>query len=90
MKVLVFGPSGSGKTFVSQALKNAGINAFDDTDITELSAWYDKTGNKVAAPATAEEAMENHYSFRWSKKKSRKIFAPIYRCVCLWRLRKHI
>jgi hypothetical protein len=68
MKVLVFGPSGSGKTFVSKALKNAGINAFDDADIKELSAWYDKDGNRVAEPATADEAFENHYSFLWSKK----------------------
>jgi shikimate kinase len=68
MKVLIFGPSGSGKTFVSQALKKAGINAFDDADIKGLSAWYDKDGNKVAEPATADEAFENHYSFLWSKK----------------------
>jgi len=68
MKVLIFGPSGSGKTFVSHALKNAGINAFDDGDIKDLSAWYDRHGNQVAEPRTADEAFENHYSFLWSKR----------------------
>lgn len=68
MKVLVFGPSGSGKTYVSTALKKAGINAFDDSDIEGLSNWYDRNGKKVAAPATADEAMNAGYAFLWSKK----------------------
>jgi hypothetical protein len=72
MKVLVFGPSGSGKTFVSQALKNAGINAFDDADIKGLSAWYDKNGTRVAEPESADEAIRNQYSFLWSKKNLKK------------------
>jgi len=68
MKVLVFGPSGSGKTYVSQALQKSGINAYDDSDIRGLSAWYDKQGNKIAAPGTADEALGNHYSFLWSRR----------------------
>lgn len=68
MKVLVFGPSGAGKTYVSQALKKQGIPAYDDGDIEGLSAWYDQQGKKVAAPKTAHEALENHYSFFWSKR----------------------
>src|SRR5882757_10487284 len=67
MKVLIFGPSGSGKTFISQALKNSGVNAFDDCDIKDLHAWYDKHGNKVAEPQSADEAIKNHYSFLWNK-----------------------
>jgi hypothetical protein len=68
MKVLVFGPSGAGKTYVSHALQNQGINAFDDGDIEGLSAWYDSNGKKVPPPQTADEALSNHYSFLWSKK----------------------
>ncbi len=68
MKVLIFGPSGSGKTYVSHALQCAGINAFDDSDIKGLSAWFDKNGNEVAEPKTADDATNNHYSFLWSKK----------------------
>jgi adenylate kinase family enzyme len=68
MKVLIFGPSGSGKTFISNTLKNSGVNAFDDGDIKDLSAWYDKNGNKVAEPKTANEALGNYYSFIWSKR----------------------
>ena len=68
MKVLVFGPSGAGKTYVSQTLKKQGIPAYDDGDIEGLSAWYDKQGNKIAVPKTAHEALENHYSFLWSKR----------------------
>ena len=81
MKVLVFGPSGSGKTYVSQALKKRGIPAFDDGDIEGLSAWYDKTGNKVTAPTTAREALDNHYSFWWSKRVLKKFldkFSDVY------------
>lgn len=72
MKALIFGPSGSGKTYVSQAWKNAGIHAFDDADIKDLSAWYDTHGKKVEDPATADEAFEKRYSFLWSKKTLRK------------------
>ncbi len=68
MKVLILGPSGSGKTYISHALQRLGISAFDDGDIKGLSAWYDKSGNKVAVPETADEALENHYSFLWSKR----------------------
>jgi hypothetical protein len=67
MKVLVLGPSGLGKTYVAQALKSAGVNAFDDGDIKGLSAWYNRYGQKVAEPATAAEAFNNRYSFLWSK-----------------------
>jgi len=67
MKVLIFGPSGSGKTYISQALRDSGINAWDADDIIGLSGWYDKYGQKVAEPKTAEEAINNHYSFLWSK-----------------------
>lgn len=68
MKVLVLGPSGSGKTYVSKSLQKAGVNAFDDADIPGLSNWYDRNGRKVAEPKTAEEALNNHYSFLWSRK----------------------
>jgi hypothetical protein len=68
MKVLVFGPSGSGKTYVSTALRGMGVNAFDADDIKGLWAWYDKNGKKVAAPATADEAISRQYAFLWSKK----------------------
>jgi hypothetical protein len=69
MKVLIFGPSGSGKTYVVHALKQQGINAFDDPDIPGLSNWYNTNGKKVSPPpATADEALNNHYSFLWSVK----------------------
>lgn len=68
MKVLLFGPSGSGKTYVSQALKKQGVNAFDDGEINDLSGWYNMQGEKVATPTTAREALDNHYSFLWSKR----------------------
>jgi len=68
MKVLIFGPSGSGKTYTSHALQKKGINAYDDGDIKGLSCWYDKYGNKIMAPGTAGEALDNHYSFLWSKR----------------------
>ena len=68
MKVLVFGPSGSGKTYISHALQRLGINAFDDGDIEGLSAWFDRHGEEVTAPQTADEAFLNQYSFLWSKK----------------------
>lgn len=81
MKVLVFGPSGSGKTYVSHALRKQGINAYDDGDIKGLSAWYDREGNKVAEPATADQALNNNYSFLWSKRFLRKFlsrFSDVY------------
>jgi hypothetical protein len=68
MKVLIFGPSGSGKTYVSTAWKQRGINAYEDSDIQSLSGWHDKYGNKVATPTTASEALNNRYSFLWSKR----------------------
>ena len=68
MKVLIFGPSGSGKTYVSHALQNLGINAFDGDDIEGLSAWYDSNGKKASQPESADEAIANHYSFLWDKK----------------------
>ncbi|HEY4289299.1 MAG TPA: AAA family ATPase [Puia sp.] len=68
MTVLIFGPSGSGKTYVAKALQARSINAFDDDQIAGLSAWYDKDGRKVAAPANAEEAKTGQYAFLWSKK----------------------
>ncbi len=72
MKVLIFGPSGSGKTYLSGALKEKGINAYDDGDIKGLSGWYDRHGNKIESPATAREALDHHYSFLWSKRVLRK------------------
>lgn len=75
MKVLIFGPSGAGKTYASQALRKQGVNAYDDSDIEGLSAWYNKQGNKVASPATAHEALKNNYSFLWSKRTLRKFLA---------------
>lgn len=68
MKVLIFGPSASGKTYVSHALQRCGILAFDSDDLEGLSAWYDKSGRKVATPQTADEAFQNHYSFLWSRR----------------------
>jgi hypothetical protein len=81
MKVLIFGASGSGKTFISHALNNLGINAFDADEIEGLSAWYDKKGNKIQFPENAAEALQNHYSFLWSRKFLRdflKQFTDIY------------
>lgn len=75
MKVLVFGPSGSGKTYVAKALQQAGINAFDDADIEGLSNWYDLDGKKVAEPTTADEAIDKHYAFLWSRKTLAKFIA---------------
>lgn len=75
MSVLIFGPSGSGKTFISKAWKQNGIPAYDDGDIMDLSRWYDRNGNKVAMPSTAREALDNHYSFLWSKRVLRKFLA---------------
>jgi len=72
MKVLIFGPSGSGKSFIAQAWKRNGINAFDDHEIPGLSNWYDKSGNKVSAPATADDALNNGLAFLWSKKAMKK------------------
>lgn len=69
MKVLIFGPSGSGKTYVSNALRQQGVNAFDDPDIDGLSNWYDTNGKKVSpSPTTADEALKHRYSFLWSVK----------------------
>jgi hypothetical protein len=68
MKALIFGPSGSGKTYVARALQKMGINAFDDGDITGLSAWLDQDGKEVAEPRTADEAAANRYAFLWSRK----------------------
>jgi adenylate kinase family enzyme len=67
MKVLIFGPSGSGKTYISHALQQSGINAYDCDEIKGLSAWYNQQGEKIAAPATANKANTNHYSFLWSR-----------------------
>lgn len=75
MKILIFGPSGAGKTYVSKAWKRKGINAYEDGDINNLSHWYDKYGNKVVTPTTAAEALDNHYSFLWSKRVLRKFLA---------------
>jgi hypothetical protein len=68
MKVLVLGPSGSGKTYLAAACKSAGLPAFDADDVTGLSRWYDGRGKQVAAPATAAEAVQNQYSFLWSRR----------------------
>lgn len=68
MRVLVFGPSGSGKIYVAKTLQKAGINAFDDSDIDDLSNWYNENGQKVPEPATADEAAEKQLAFLWSKK----------------------
>lgn len=81
MKVLVFGPSGAGKTYVSQVLKKQGINAFDDGEIKDLSGWYNQQGQKVANPATAREALDNRYSFLWSRQVLKKFmdqYADVY------------
>ncbi|HEY6976862.1 MAG TPA: hypothetical protein VH396_11280 [Chitinophagaceae bacterium] len=75
MKVLIFGPSGSGKTYVAKAWKRRGIPAYEDGDINGLSCWYDKNGNKVATPTTASEALDNHYSFLWSKRVLQKFLS---------------
>jgi len=66
VKVLIFGPSGSGKTYTAHALQQLGINAFDDPDIEGLSNWYDRNGKIVTEPTTADEALNNHYSFLWN------------------------
>jgi len=67
MKVLVFGPSGSGKTYVSNALREMGIPAFDADRVIGLSSWYNKHGNKISEPMTAEEAINEQYAFLWSR-----------------------
>lgn len=68
MKVLLFGPSGAGKTFVANEWKRQGIPAFEEEDIEGLANWYNREGRKVAAPATADEALNGGYAFLWSKK----------------------
>ncbi|MDQ7949943.1 MAG: hypothetical protein REI78_15240 [Pedobacter sp.] len=68
MKMLVFGPSGAGKSYVCRRLKQQGIPAFDEGDIEGLSAWYNKDGQKIEPPTTADEAIKNGYAFLWSKK----------------------
>ncbi len=68
MKILVFGPSGSGKTYVANELHKMGLNTFDADQITGLSAWYDRNGQKVPEPQSANEALNNHYSFLWSRR----------------------
>lgn len=67
MKVLVFGSAGTGKSFITQALRLEGINAWDADDIEGLSGWFDIEGNQVEVPASAFEALENHYAFLWNK-----------------------
>ena len=66
MKVLIFGPAGAGKTYVSSALRKSGINAFDADEIEGLSSWYDRDGNRVAAPTNAEEVFRALF-FLWSR-----------------------
>jgi hypothetical protein len=83
MKILIFGPSGSGKTYISKAWKQRGINAYEDGDIKGLSSWYDKDGNKVAVPTTASEALNNSYSFLWSKRVLKK-FLDAHPDVCIF------
>jgi adenylate kinase family enzyme len=68
MKVLMFGPSGAGKTYISYELRKMGILAYDADQIEGLSAWYNKYGQKVSKPKSAKEALDNEYSFVWSKK----------------------
>jgi len=68
MRVLVFGPSGSGKTYIASALRQKGIAAFDADKLKGLSAWYNKDGLKVPDPTSAEDAINNQYSFAWSKR----------------------
>jgi len=75
MKILIFGPSGSGKTYLARSLAKAGINAFDDSDIPGLSNWYDRNGQKVTEPETAQQALDNQYSFLWSQKAMAKFLA---------------
>lgn len=77
MKVLVFGPSGAGKTYISRALHKRGIHAFDDTDIPGLSSWYDRHGQKIAGPDSADEALNNGYAFLWSKRYLAKFLRPL-------------
>ncbi|MCC8424876.1 hypothetical protein [Mucilaginibacter sp. UR6-11] len=49
-------------------MKSLGVNAFDDADIEGLSNWYDRDGKIVATPMTADETLNNHYTFLWSRK----------------------
>jgi len=67
-KILIFGPSGSGKTYLANAFQKMGLNAFDGDQIDGLSAWYDRSGQKVSEPGTVDEALNNQYSFLWSPK----------------------
>lgn len=81
MKVLVLGPSGSGKTYISYALRKQGINALDADSVVGLSSWYNRPGEKIAEPKSAQEVADNHYSFLWSKKFLRKFldqFSEVY------------
>lgn len=75
MKILIFGPSGAGKSYLAKAWKSKGINAFDDDEIQGLSNWYNKDGQKIATPATADEAIQNGYAFLWSKKAMARFLA---------------
>ena len=83
MKVLVFGPSESGKTYVSHALQKSGISAYDDGDIQGLPAWYDRQEKKIETPKTTAEALDNQYSFLWSKRFLQK-FLYKFTEVCLF------
>lgn len=67
MKVLVFGSSGSGKSFVSQALRDEGINAWDADEVEGLASWYDAQGIRVPPPSSAREAMDQNFRFLWDK-----------------------
>src|SRR5262245_50244865 len=81
MKVLVLGPSGSGKTYLANALRGQGINAFDADTVDGLSFWYDKSGKKIPESNSAQEVMDNHYSFLWSKSFLKKFldqFSDVY------------
>jgi len=53
---------------MAKALQRQGINAYDDSDIEGLSAWFDRNGNEVVEPKTADEAMANGFAFLWSKR----------------------
>ncbi|KIA95386.1 hypothetical protein OC25_05950 [Pedobacter kyungheensis] len=68
MKTIVFGPSGSGKTYLAGYLAKQGLPAYDADQIEGLCSWYSQSGIRVSPPASAEQALNNGYSFLWSRK----------------------
>lgn len=66
-KVLIVGSPGSGKTYVSEKLRNNGINAWDADMVSGLCKWVDIEGNTVAFPKEASKEWLSIHNFLWDK-----------------------